>query len=250
MENVQKLTGGTLKIVLICPRPICPFMENSHSWLMHCQRNAGPVMDASIPFTAYVPIDFSETNGDLNHVDLADPVECEAYVQQQLDKSNGKVAYGGYLERRGLYRNNPHFNTGNLRNIHLGIDFWALAGTPVLVPFNGTVHSFANNATLGDYGPAIILEHQFGDHTFYSLYGHLSVASLEGLFVRKSLDKGDVLGFLGTADINVGYAPHLHFQLILDIADYRGDYPGVCSRADLSFYRQNCPDPALLVPMP
>ena len=46
---------------------------------------------------------------------------------------------------------------------------------------------------------------------------------------------------------NGDYPPHLHFQIILDIENFYGDYPGVCSENDLKYYSQNCPDPNLVL---
>jgi len=39
----------------------------------------------------------------------------------------------------------------------------------------------------------------------------------------------------------------LHFQIIKDIKDYKGDYPGVCAAKDLKYYKNNCPNPNLLL---
>ncbi len=129
----------------------------------------------------------------------------------------------------------------------MGVDFWAKAGTTVLAPIHGTVHSFQNNAAIGDYGPTIILQHEIQGIRFYSLYGHLSLASLDELHIGKSFRSGDVIGTLGTPDINVNYAPHLHFQLIQDIGEYFGDYPGVCTTKDMEYYKENCPNPLYLL---
>jgi murein DD-endopeptidase MepM/ murein hydrolase activator NlpD len=52
------------------------------------------------------------------------------------------------------------------RNIHIGLDLWIDAGTPVFSALDGRVHSFQNNDSLGNYGPTIILEHQVEDLTF------------------------------------------------------------------------------------
>ena len=86
-----------------------------------------------------------------------------------------------------------------------------------------------------------------GNHIFYTLYGHLSVDSLDGLFVNKEFKAGDTIGRLGTPDINVNYAPHLHFQIIKDLEGNHGDYPGVCAKEQLYFYQENCPDPNILL---
>ena len=96
----------------------------------------------------------------------------------------------------------------------------------------------------------MILRHQINGNSLYTLYGHLSLGSLEGLYMGKVIEKGESFAFLGTPDINVGYAPHLHFQLVLDLDNYQGDYPGVCSEKDLIYFRKNCPDPNLLLGYP
>ena len=129
----------------------------------------------------------------------------------------------------------------------MGIDFWCKAETKVVVPIDGKVYGFKNNDDIGNYGPTIILEHQLSDMVFYSLYGHLSIASLNDLYIGKQFKKGAILATLGATEINVNYAPHLHFQIIDKIDNYRGDYPGVCNSIDLEFYKTNCPDPNYLL---
>lgn len=207
-----------------------------------------PILENGLLRKQYVPVDLSIYNTDLNRFDITKTDECQAYIDSVIG-TTGKIAFGGYLEKRNLYNNNSKFDAtdDNARNIHLGVDFWAPTNTKVLVPVEGVVHSFKNNTTLGDYGPTIILKHNLNGVIFYSLYGHLSIASLDKLFVGKQFSQGDTLATLGAKDINVGYAPHLHFQIILDIDTYLGDYPGVTSSKDLDFYTNNCPDPNFLL---
>ncbi len=207
------------------------------------------ILEESISFEKYVPINLSKDNPDLYGLDIAKPDVCQAYISKVLKRNAGKVAYGGYLEVRNLYNDKGSFSNSHKiqRNIHLGIDYWCSAGTAVITPLDGTVHSFRNNAVTGDYGPTIILQHIVDGFIFYSLYGHLSIDSLKGLYVGKHFAKGETLARLGTPDINVNYAPHLHFQLIMDIQEYSGDYPGVCAVENMDFYKQNCPDPNLLL---
>lgn len=202
----------------------------------------------NLPLRSYVPVDLSVHNGSLDQTDISDPMECKSFLESVLAGTDGLVAYGGYLEQRKLYARNLHFTAKeSVRDIHLGMDFWAREGTEVVVPFEGKVHSFRNNATLGDYGPTIILEHMIGEERFHTLYGHLSIESLQGLYRGKGFKKGDRLGFLGTTDINVNYAPHLHFQIVVDLQGKSGDYPGVCAMEHLGFYAHNSPDPNLLL---
>jgi len=100
---------------------------------------------------------------------------------------------------------------------------------------------------LGNYGPTIILEHQTEHGLIHTLYGHLSRASLTNITVGQPIKAVDQLAELGSAEVNGDYPPHLHFQLIMDMAEYTGDYPGVCAAEDLHFYKENCPDPMELL---
>lgn len=208
------------------------------------------LLDVSITSNSYCPINFSTANSELNNYDIQNPTQCQYYIDRVLSKNKAKVAFGGYLEKRNLYCDKANFTSDkNPRNIHLGTDFWTTAGTKVIAPLDGTIHSFRNNKTVGDYGPTIILKHEYANFSFHTLYGHLSVESLENLIVGKSFQAGDFLGTLGTTDINVNYAPHLHFQIIDDMEGKTGDYPGVCSSDSLDFYSKNCPNPNILLKM-
>ncbi len=223
-------------------------MNTLEKLLISYSEKAIPILDNSLPIISYVPLNLSVENPDLKQLDITDPSECQSYIESVLKAQKGLVAYGGYLEKRNLYDDKGNFNSADQsRNIHLGIDYWAPAGTKVIVPLDGKVHSFKNNNVIGDYGPTIILEHHFNNSILYTLYGHLSLESLSGLNVGKPFSCGDVLATLGTPDINVNYAPHLHFQIIKDLQGNMGDYPGVCSKPHLDFYKKNCPDPNLLL---
>lgn len=202
----------------------------------------------TFPKECYTPLDLSIENPSLVNVDITDVTACQGYIDSIVKQSGAEVAYGGYLEQRNLYSGNGHFSASvDNRNIHLGVDFWAKAGTRVSVPLEGKVHSFRNNAISGDYGPTIVLEHILNGIKFHTLYGHLSVASLNGLFKGKIFNRGDILATLGSPDINVNYAPHLHFQVIEDMGKHQGDYPGVSTTKDLEFYARNCPNPNFLL---
>ena len=208
-----------------------------------------PILDGALSFSEYTPLDLSMANTELKGYDITDYRSCQSYIDLVLDRQQASVAFGGYLEKRNLYSQTASFTSNGvpIRNIHLGIDYWCKAGTQVLVPISGRVHSFKNNKSIGDYGPTIILEHHLEGNTFYSLYGHLSEASIDGLAIGDSFQKGEVLATLGTPDVNVNYAPHLHLQLIRDLEGNKGDYPGVCALDNVPFYAKNCPDPNILL---
>ncbi len=221
-----------------------PTLENLFSQLENIK-----VIDDSIPYSKYTSIDLSISNADLSKIDMENADNFETYVQDILKKNNAKVAYGGYNEERNLYKFSPLFNDDEKeeRNIHIGMDLWIKAETSILAALDGIVYAFDFNAGKGNYGPTIILKHTIENQIFYSLYGHLSVESIENLEIGIAFKKGQKMATLGDSSVNGGYAPHLHFQIIKDIRDYLGDYPGVCSKKDLDYYLENCPNPNLLL---
>lgn len=221
-----------------------PTLKNLFSRLNHIK-----VIDDSIPYSKYTLIDLSISNIDLSKIDMENSGDFENYIENILQKNDAKVAFGGYNEERNLYQSSPLFNDEEKeeRNIHIGMDLWIKAGTSILAALDGTVYGFDFNAGKGNYGPTIILKHAVENQTFYTLYGHLSVESIENLEIGTTFKKGQKMATLGDASVNGGYSPHLHFQIIKDIKDYSGDYPGVCSKNDLDYYLENCPDPNLLL---
>jgi murein DD-endopeptidase MepM/ murein hydrolase activator NlpD len=207
------------------------------------------VIDSTIDYKNYIAIDLSASQTDKLNLDLTDANKFEEFIENHLLENNAKVAFGGYLEIRNLYKRSENFNQENVeeRNIHIGLDLWVKAGTSVLSALDGKIHSFQNNTLLGDYGPTIILEHEIEGVTFYTLYGHLSLESLDGKTAGQIVKSGEKIAELGKPPINGDYAPHLHFQIIKNIENKKGDYPGVCSSKGLDFYKGNCPDPNLLL---
>lgn len=196
-----------------------------------------------------LPMDFTEANEALAEVNLSNTAEFNAFVFGKMETANKKYGIGGYLEKRGIYRRSEVFATesSNFRNIHLGVDIWAAAGSPVYAPLAGKIHSFQDNVGFGNYGPTLILAHDLGEKTLYSLYGHLSRASLSSFEVGREVRAGERICEIGPIPENGDWPPHLHFQLMWDLGTYWGDYPGVAAEQDLDYFRENCPDPNLLL---
>ena len=194
-------------------------------------------------------LDFTAANRDLLTLDLADTDAFSNYVFGNLLDGNQYVGVGGYDEHRVIYRRSAQFSdyAGEERCIHLGVDIWADALTPVYAPLPGVVHSVAFNDNFGDYGPTLILRHELGGIVFYTLYGHLTLDSLQGVAEGNEVLAGQRIAAIGNYPENGHWPPHLHFQLITDMAHYRGDYPGVASLAEREAYLANCPDPNLIL---
>ena len=196
----------------------------------------------------YRKLDFSESNKDLLNRDLTETSVFSKYIFEEMLSENQYVGIGGYDENRVIYRQREHFtNQENARSIHLGIDIWADAGEPVYAPILGEVHSFAFNNHFGDYGPTIILKHELKGVPFYTLYGHLSLQSLDELYVGKRIKAAEQIAAIGSFPENGDWPPHLHFQIVSEIGEYNGDFPGVSSLVDREYFLSLCPDPNLIL---
>ncbi len=193
------------------------------------------------------------TEGIYNDTDL-----FSKYIDLQRKNSNATYLIGGYRERREMYRRSKLFDKSlanevetkdEPRSLHLGTDIWGEAGTKIFAPLGGMVESFAFNNHYGDYGATIILQHQLETVNFYTLYGHLSLDDISRLRKGQFISRGEPFAHFGVPEENGNWPPHLHFQLILDMNNYEGDYPGVCKMSEAEKYLQNSPDPDLILRM-
>ena len=193
-------------------------------------------------------MDFTANNTTLTKNILQDIHKFSRYIDSTLQRSGCRLGIGGYAEHRTIYAVSPHFDAGEEpRRLHLGTDVWGEAGTRLFAPMNAHVHSFRFNDHFGDYGATIILQHQLDGYTFHTLYGHLSISNLQGLYENMPVTAGQPLAHFGTPAENGGWPPHLHFQLIEDMQGFRGNYPGVCRYSEREKYLHNCPDPDIIL---
>lgn len=206
-----------------------------------------PLTTVTVDDDHFLQLDFTKENTELDTLDLVTTEKFNDYVFGKIADANKIGGIGGYLENRVIYRRSPHFSSEENRSIHLGVDIWLPAGTPFFAPWPARVHSMANNNHFGDYGPTIILEHSLEGHTFYTLYGHLSLKSLAMVSTNQRLDKGELFCEMGDFPENGDWPPHLHFQLITDLLGKEGDFPGVCKPSELAFYQEICLDPMLII---
>lgn len=193
-------------------------------------------------------LDFTAQNLYWKTVDLVSTTQFQIAIDHLLQ---GRVGVGGYFEPRVIYQRSAHFSGEEDRSIHLGLDVWTPALTPIHAPLSGKVHSLADNAHFGDYGPTLILEHPVlesipsypGVNKLYTLYGHLSRTSLARWKAGDEVQAGELLAWVGPAPENGDWPPHLHFQVMTEMLGKTGDFPGVCSRSEMSFYQAICLDP-------
>jgi murein DD-endopeptidase MepM/ murein hydrolase activator NlpD len=218
-----------------------------HSLLARHRATFAPVL----PILAgpVAPLDFTAANPHLARPErLRDTALFDQLVQEMLAEQHASAGIGGYLENRIIYRRSPHFDdTTEARSLHLGVDVWVPAGTPVAAPLPAVVHSLADNNNFGDYGPTIILQHDLEGVTFYSLYGHLTRTDLPSLQPAQTIAQGQVFAHVGPYPENGDWPPHLHFQLIADMQGRWGDFPGVAPPSERAYWAALCPDAGLVI---
>lgn len=90
---------------------------------------------------------------------------------------------------------------------HLGVDYAASTGTPIMSAGDGRVVFVGESR---GYGKTIKIQHE---DDFLTLYAHQS-SFRSGIKRGSSVKKGDVIGYVGSTGLSSG--PHLHFGLYQD----------------------------------
>ncbi|MGI9408332.1 MAG: aminotransferase class III-fold pyridoxal phosphate-dependent enzyme, partial [Hyphomicrobiaceae bacterium] len=212
---------------------------------------AAPVFDVDL--TDAQILDLSVTGADSPQNPLSgDPEELETVVAAHAP--NGEPVLGRYAEPR-LICTAPGFFSGDhpvsdRRTIHMAIDVFLPAETPVRAPLDGIVHSVEICPEHLGYGGVMTLRHETKEGApFFTLYGHLAHEVTKRHAVDARIKAGDVIALLGSDGENGGWPPHLHLQLGLFDAP-GSEWPGVADPDEWDVWQQLCPDPAVLLGLP
>ena len=171
--------------------------------------------------------------------------------EKKINQKPFSTFFGGYLETRAVYDSSDYevltergFEN---RTTHLGIDFWVNEKTSINSIEDGIIKIITNDKTSKGYGGLIIIEHNLGSLKFYSLYGHLTDQKKSKLKVGDFVEKGEKIAEIGSVKENGGWSPHLHFQIMLTLLDYKNDFPGVCLESEKKVWSSICPNPNLIL---
>ncbi|MFN8484748.1 MAG: aminotransferase class III-fold pyridoxal phosphate-dependent enzyme [Anaerolineae bacterium] len=239
-----------------CGLPPSPTSAAVVAWLAAHAADIGRVVAADL---RTAPITFTDLG--VGSLDLANPIEwadtelLTARIFEDIRLSGAAASIGRYGEVRGVYTGDAFYAQGNdgpeWRTMHIGVDVFMPVGEPVYAPLDGVVHSFTDDAVACGYGPVVILQHDPPDAPrFYTLYGHLTRESLTGLAEGMPVRRGDQIGAIGAAEVNGGWPPHLHLQILTDLLERRGEFPGVARVSQQAVWMSVCPDPNLILGIP
>ncbi len=237
----------------LTPSPQADAVER---WLKNNASQIGPVVEPPLEKSTALILDLSVSSPMMASLDAStDTGTFSAVLFDRMRAANAQVGIGRYNEPRLVYTGDQFKSDSDelpeARTIHLGIDLFLPAESPVFAPLDGAVFSFQNNTDDKDYGPTIILEHAVaGGPTFYTLYGHLTEDSPAGLSVGMPVKKGQQIAKIGNFPTNGNWPPHLHFQIITNMLDYCGNFPGVALPGQREVWLSLSPDPNLILGIP
>ena len=247
---------ATARFRAVCGWPVVKSEPTISAWLKARAGNIAPVLQFNWERDPWIALDLGISSP---LIDGDSTLNTEPRLTERLamtmDGAGARVAIGLYDEARMLYTS-PLFAAGESvtserRTVHLGVDLFTAAGSVVQAPLPGRVVIAANNRAPLDYGPLLVLEHTTDEGaTFRTLYGHLSEDTLDGMFVGREVVAGERIGSVGRAEVNGGWPPHLHFQLILEDLGLGADFPGVCRASERKVWCGLSPDPAILLGLP
>ena len=90
---------------------------------------------------------------------------------------------------------------------HMGTDFAAPTGTPVMASGSGTV---TRAKWCGGGGNCVKIKH---NSTYETVYAHLSKFA-KGIKAGKKVKQGQIIGYVGSTGMSTG--PHLHYEVIIN----------------------------------
>lgn len=212
------------------------------TWLSQHRGQFHEMVRPEKPGADPVGFDFSVASLDFDSDSIAVPGHAAESIWDACGQS---VGIGRWNEPRLAYTGSAYeTSSGERRTVHIGVDLFRPEETPVHAPFDGVVHSFCVHHDAYDYGGCVLLEHAPEDGpVFWTLYGHLGHDSVGKLSVGQHVKGGEAFVRLGSFEENGGWVPHLHFQVITDLLDMEGTFPGVAAPAQLATWLSLSPSP-------
>ena len=236
-----------------CGMAPCPNGQKATKWLQNNGSRCAPVVVPDVRTAPVQVVDLSVTNPAMG-LPMKDVHSASRALFARLKRSGAAVGIGRYNEPRLVYGGDSYEHPNNeyaeRRTIHLGIDLFQEAGSPIFVPLDGEVVSLNQDPEAYGFGGTVVLRHDADGVIFYTLYGHLSHDSVDRLRLGQKVVRGERFADLGAPEENGVWIPHLHFQVLGDLLDGEAAVTGVAPASQRAVWLSVCPDPNLLLGIP
>jgi 4-aminobutyrate aminotransferase-like enzyme/Ser/Thr protein kinase RdoA (MazF antagonist) len=237
-----------------CGFEAAPGAQGVVRWIAENRASLKPVLDQPTAWFAKAIVPFGDPDHPIAKASAARrPDEAERLWDAIAAQNGVTLGIGAWGEERPVYSSDAFksvFAPDLRRKLHLGLDLFAPAGTPVRTPLDGIVVDLFQTDVPLDYGHAVLLKHEPEGQVFYSLWGHLSAQTVQDRKLGERLKAGDVLGQLGKPSENGNWQPHVHIQLITYADPKAADVIGAGEKDYTDLWRQLFPDPAQFVGLP
>ncbi len=128
------------------------------------------------------------------HYDLAGESNRAAFIRAPLE----------FMRISSRFNRNRFHPILRVSRPHIGVDYAAVTGTPVMATADGVVSLSGRNR---GYGNSVEIRH---DNGFVTRYAHLSAVAV-GARAGSRVSQGETIGFVGMTGLATG--PHLHYEM-------------------------------------
>lgn len=242
----HRIAAGILRQA--CGLEAAPGARRIREWLSTNRRNLAPLMNPHPARQEKHVLNLGSPDEPLAAASAAQDNAGADHAYAELVRKHGfTLGLGPWGERRIIYTATFFelvLTEGKRRNVHLGLDIFAPAGTEMFTPLAATVVAATINPEPQDYGGLILLEHEpEPGMRFWTLWGHLDHASVRERCIGERLEAGAFVARLGDYAENGGWVPHVHLQLSTVPYEDVSIIPGVGEEAFVAVWEDLYPRP-------
>lgn len=252
---LRKLKSIPIEYAIARFRKSCHFsptrnLAKNQNWIKQHPHLFGQPVNINFHKEEYLVFDLSIGTSEFAGIEWEDRKAIANHLVKRIKTANAKAGITRYNEAR-LFFNSKKYSVPNdeyeaYRNVHLGMDIILEEGSKALAVLDGTVHHIIQNDPEKDLKNAVVLRHEPTEGIcFFTIYGNIKT----DLQIGEKIDKNEVIGQLVFLN---NWAPHLHFQLALDLVGFDKNFPvaTAAEKATADFWKLVSPNPNLLLKIP